>query len=376
MIRWTPEQRALRDALVDMDEALNEGQEEAAGFAPEKWKILRELGIFGLPFDERWGGLGRDLPTTMYVLEGLGYVCRDAGLSFSVTTHLVSTGVPLQFFGSPELQQRYLPAVCAGDRIGAHAISEPEAGSDMLAMRTTARPDGDHLVLDGAKAFVSNGPIADLLVVYAKTDPAAGPFGVTAMVVERDTPGLTIGSPIEKVGLKSSPLSQVFFEDCRVPLANVIGSVGSGFVVFDHVMKWEILCSFVVNVGEMQRRLESAIHYAKGRKQFGQRIGSFQAVSHRIVDMRIAVDTARRALYDAALRLAAGEDCSVDIAIAKIVTSEGNLNSAIAAVKTFGGYGVMTEYGIEQGVRDALAGTIYSGTSDIQRNRIAAEMGL
>ncbi|MFI9504543.1 acyl-CoA dehydrogenase family protein [Nocardia sp. NPDC052566] len=367
MIRWTREQRELRGALLGMEQALN---------GEDKWKAVRELGISGLPFDDRFGGLGRDLPTTMYVLEGLGYVCRDAGLSFSVTTHLVSTGVPLHFFGSPELQERFLPAVCAGDRIGAHAISEPEAGSDMLAMRTTAKEDGDHLILNGSKAFVSNGPIADLFVVYAKTDPNAGPFGLTAMVVERDTPGLTVGNPIPKVGLTSSPLAELFFDDCRVPLDNVIGTVGAGFAVFDHVMKWEIVCSFIVNVGEMQRRLESAVDYAKRRKQFGQPIGAFQAVAHRIVDMRIAVDTARRALYDAALRLDAGEDCTVDIAIAKIVASEGNLNSAIAAVRTFGGYGVMTEYGIEEGVRDALAGTIYSGTSDIQRNRIAAEMGL
>ncbi|GFE16885.1 acyl-CoA dehydrogenase [Streptomyces glebosus] len=379
MIQWTDDQRALREALIPLGARLSEGHLERdsnSEFSRELWKLIQDSDLLRLPTDEKWGGLGQDLLTTMYVLECLGYTCRDGGLSFSVTTHMVSTGIPLQRFGSDTLKERFLPAVCAGDLIGAHAISEPEAGSDMLNMRTTGRVEDGHLVLNGNKSFVSNGAIADVFVVYVSTGPQGSPFGITAVLVERDTPGLTVGKPMSKMGLRTSPLSELFFDDCRVPLENVIGRVGSGFLVFDHVMKWEVLCSFIVNVGEMQHRMERVVEYAKNRRQFGQSIGSFQSVAHRIVEMRIAVDTARRALYDAALKVAAGEDATADVAIAKLLASEGNLSTAIAAVQTFGGYGYMTEYGLEQNVRNALAGTIYSGTTDIQRTRIAAMMGL
>ncbi|MFE6741118.1 acyl-CoA dehydrogenase family protein [Streptomyces tubercidicus] len=379
MIQWTDDQRALREALTPLGARLSEGHLERDSngeFSRELWKLIQDSDLLRMATDEKWGGLGQDLLTTLYVLEGLGYTCRDGGLSFSVTTHMVSTGIPLQRFGSDALKERFLPAVCAGDLIGAHAISEPEAGSDMLSMRTTGRMEDGCLVLNGNKSFVSNGAIADVFVVYVSTGPQGSPFGITAVLVERDTPGLTVGKPMSKMGLRTSPLTELFFDDCRIPLENVIGRVGSGFLVFDHVMKWEVLCSFIVNVGEMQHRLERVVEYAKSRRQFGKSIGSFQSVSHRIVEMRIAVDTARRALYDAALKVASGEDATADVAIAKLLASEGNLSTAIAAVQTFGGYGYMTEYGLEQDVRNALAGTIYSGTTDIQRTRIAAMMGL
>ncbi|MEV2250878.1 acyl-CoA dehydrogenase family protein [Streptomyces sp. NPDC050147] len=379
MIDWNDEQRQLRRAAQRLGESLSAGHLERDGraeFSRDGWKLVQRSGLLALPFDHRWGGLGQDLLTTMYVLEGLGHACRDSGLSFSLTTHVVSTGIPLQHFGSPELQERFMPAVCAGDLIGAHAISEPEAGSDMLALRTSARVDGDELVLNGSKAFVTNGPVADVVVVYARTDPAGGPFGISAILVERDREGLGFGRPVEKMGLRTSPLCEVFLDDCRVPTDNVIGGLGSGFLVFDHVMNWEVLCSFAVNVGEMQHRLERVVEYARSRKQFGSHIGSFQAVAHRIVDMRIAVDTARRALYDAAARVVRNEQATEDVAIAKLLVSEGNMATAVAAVETFGGYGYMTESGLEHDVRCALAGLIYSGTSDIQRNRIAKMMGL
>lgn len=378
-MHWSEDQRELRAAVAALGERLGEGhleRDRTGEFSHDNWKLLRESDLFRLPFEERWGGLGQSLTTTLYVLEGLGQACRDAGLSFSATTHMVSTGVPIQRFGSPALKERFLPAVCAGEVIGAHAISEPEAGSDMLSLRTTGRVEDGHLVLNGNKAFVTNGPIADLFVVYVSTGERGSPFGITAVVVERDRPGLTVGSPMAKMGLRTSPLSELFFDDCRVPLENVIGRVGTGFVVFDHVMKWEVLCSFVVNIGEMRARLERVIDYARTRKQFGKPIGSHQAVAHRIARMRVATDTARTALYEAALKVEAGEDATVEVATAKLLASEGNLASAVAAVQTFGGYGYMAEYGLEQDLRNAVAGTIYSGTTDIQYSRIATTMGL
>lgn len=379
MITWTDDQQRLRDGLAPLLDKLSAGHVERdaeAAFPREQWDLLRASGILGLPFDERWGGLGQDLLTTMYVLEGLGQGCRDAGLNFSVCSHLVSTGVPLHRFGSPELKERYLPGLCSGDLIGAHAISEPDSGSDALAMRTRAVRDGDDFVLSGSKAFVSNGPVADVVTVYARTSDRPGPLSITAFLVDRDTPGLTVGRPVAKMGLRTSPLCELFFDECRVPASRVVGRPGGGFLVLDHVMRWEILCSFVINAGEMRDRVERCAEYARTRTQFGQPIGSYQAVSHRIVDMEIGVETARHWLYSAARKMMAGENVTRDIAIAKLVTSEANVASALAAVQIFGGNGYMAEYGIEKELRNSVAGTIYSGTSEIQRNRIASMLGL
>ncbi|MEU3838548.1 acyl-CoA dehydrogenase family protein [Streptomyces sp. NPDC028635] len=378
-MRFSDDDKALRAGLDPWLERLSEGhveQDAEGAFRRDKWDMVRATGILGLPFEERYGGLGQSLPTTMYVLEGLGEGCRDAGLSFSVCTHMVSTGVPLTRFGSAALKERYLPGVCTGELIGAHAISEPDSGSDALAMRTRADRDGDTYVLNGTKAFVSNGPVADVFVVYARTHPRGGPLGITAFLVDRDTPGLSVGRPVSKMGLRTSPLAELFLDDCRVPADRVLGRPGGGFLVLDHVMKWEILCSFAVTAGEMSHRLARCVEQARTRTQFGAKIGSFQAVSHRIVDMRIGVETARRWLFGTAEKFAAGENVTEDIAITKLVTSEANVASALAAVQIFGGNGYMTEYGIEKELRNAVAGTIYSGSSEIQRNRVAAMLGL
>jgi alkylation response protein AidB-like acyl-CoA dehydrogenase len=379
MTDWTAEQRALREGLTPWLEKLDAGHVErdaAAAFSHDGWRILARAGVLGLPFEEKWGGLGQSLLTTMYVLEGLGEGCRDAGLNFSVCTHLVSTGVPLQHFGSPALKERYLPRLCSGELIGAHAVSEPDSGSDALAMRTRAVRDGDDYVLNGSKAFVSNGPVAGLFTVYARTSDRPGPLSVTAFLVERDTPGLRVGAPVAKLGLRTSPLGELSFEDCRVPASRVLGRPGGGFLVLDHVMRREILCSFVVNAGEMRHRVARCVEYARTRTQFGRPIGSYQAVAHKIVDMEIGVETARHWLYGTARRMAAGENVTRDIAMAKLVTSEANVASALAAVQVFGGNGYMAEFGIEAELRNSVGSTIYSGTSEIQRNRLASLLGL
>jgi alkylation response protein AidB-like acyl-CoA dehydrogenase len=378
-MEWNETQEQFRDAIRGRCAALSEGhveRDKRAEFDPDKWRLIAASGLLGLPFDERFGGLGQDLVTTMGVLEELGYGCRDGGLSFSVTTHMVSTGVPLQRFGSDELQERFMPSICRGSLMGAHAISEPDSGSDALNMRTTARLEDGQWILRGSKTFVSSAPMADVYVVYARTDAAAGPLGITAFLIERDRPGLRLGEPIEKMGLKTSPMAQLFFDDCAVPPANIIGHSGSGFLILDHVMRWEILCSFIVSVGEMQHRLERCMDYASTRRQFGKPISAFQAVSNKIVEMKIGVETARLWLYRTAQKLMDKKDVAIDIAISKLLASEANLSSAINAVQVFGGNGYMTEYGLEKDLRNAVGGTIYSGTSDIQRNRIARMMKL
>ena len=374
MRTWDEDQLALREGMAQVCRDLPEAEGE--GFPQDAWKQVTATGILGLPFDTEWGGAGVDLLTTMYVLEGLGQGCRDGGLSFSLATTLCSTGVALEKFGTGPQKDRYLTRLCSGDLIGAHAISEPGTGSDALSMRTTAVRDGDHFVLNGSKSFVSNGPIADVVVVYAKTRPEGGPLGITAFLVDTDTPGFSAGKPIKKMGLTSSPMSELFLDDVRVPANRAVGGIGRGFLVLEHVMKWEILCSFIINVGEMQHRFERCLEYARTRTQFGKPIGSFQAISHKLVDMRIQLETARRWLYDTAERLVAGENVTMDVAISKLLTSEANVASGLAAIQIFGGNGYMSEYGLDRELNNAVGGTIYSGTTEIQYNRISSMLGL
>jgi L-prolyl-PCP dehydrogenase len=379
MREWTAEQQALRSGYASSFAAWGKDhiqRDKDAEFPIEQWKHIGESGLFGLPFGTEWGGADHDLLTTMYVLEGLGYGCRDSGLNFSVSTQIVSAGIPIHRFGSRYLKDRFLPGICDGSQIGAHAITESQGGSDAAAMRTTASAQGENYVLNGEKCFISNGPVADVIVVYARTSPGTSPFGITAFVVERDTPGLEIGPPIEKMGLRTSPFSNLYFTNCIVPKSHVIGHPGRGFVVLDHVMKWEVLTNFIMSMGTMRHRLEKCIEFARSRIQFGAAIGSFQLIAAKIVQMQIGADTASMWLYETAERFLAGRDVMMDIAVAKLLASEANLNSALDAVQIFGGRGYIAECALEKDLRDATGGTIYSGTSEVQRSKIARMLGV
>lgn len=379
MISWSDEQKALRKSLDQHAEALSAGHiEDDANyvFPREKWELIRETGVLGIPFDTEWGGLGHDALTLVYVLENLGYRCRDSGLLFSVATQLVASTLPIQKFGSDDLKERYLRGLIDGSILCAHAISEPGAGSDATAMATRATEDGDSFVLNGKKAFCTSGPIADVLTVYAKPDVEAGATEISAFLVPTDTPGLRVGEPIPKMGLNTSPIGELEFEDCRVPKENLIGKQGGGFFILEHVMTWEILCIFIMMVGEMQHRFEVCRKFARTRKQFGAPIGTNQYIAGRIVDMAIGVETSRKHLYDTAERFAGGRSVTTEIAMAKLVTSEANLASALSAVQIFGGKGYMREAGLEKDLRAAVGAPIYSGTNEMQRVRIASMLGL
>ncbi|MEA2264511.1 MAG: hypothetical protein QOE27_94 [Solirubrobacteraceae bacterium] len=376
---WSDEQKALRKSVDQYGEALSAGHVEddaAAVFPREKWEVIRESGVLRLPFDAQWGGLGQDALTLVYVLENLGYRCRDEGLLFTVATQIVSVAIPIQKFGSDELKERYLKRLIDGSIIGAHAISEPGAGSDATAMTTTATADGDSFVLNGKKAFCTSGPIADVITVYAKAETGAAATGITAFLVPTDTPGLTVGKPIPKMGLNTSPIGELEFDGCRIPATNIIGKPGAGFFILEHVMSWEILCIFMMMVGEMQHRLERCIDYAKKRRQFGEPIGSNQYVAGKIVDMKIGTENSRKHLYDTAARFARRRNITAEISMAKLVTSEANLASALAAVQIFGGRGYMQADGLEKGVRSAVGAPIYSGTNEMQRVRLASMLGV
>ncbi|WP_019853344.1 acyl-CoA dehydrogenase family protein [Actinopolyspora mortivallis] len=368
---WYEKLAGLGEEL-SADHLVDDATEE---FCPRKWRTLADTGLFELPIREGEKPDGR-LLTTLAALEGLGYGCRDSGLSFSAATHMASTGLPVFRFGSAALRERYLPGVRTGESIGAHAITEAEAGSDALAMGATAEPDGDEYVLNGHKVFISNAPIADQVVVYARTGPAGTAASVTAFVVDADTAGLTLGEPVSTMGLRTSPLGEVRLEDVRVPRERMLGHPGGGFLILGHVMSREILCVSAIQIGEMRYRLERCLEYATERHQFGRPIGSYQAVSHSLVEMRLGLETACRWLHDTARRMVDRKDTTFEVAATKLATSEANSASARKAMQIFGGRGYLTESGIERMVRDSLSGTVYSGTSETQRNRIAALMGL
>ena len=376
---WNDEQKALRKGLKKYYEALNAGvleDDAAERFNRDKWQLIRESGVIRISFAEQWGGLGHDALTLVYVLEELGYGCRDAGLLFALATQVVSAAIPLQKFGSEELKGRYLARLIDGEIISAHAISEPSAGSDAMAMSTTATPDGDGYLLSGGKTFITNGPIADVITVYAKLETGDGASGITAFLVPTDTPGFHVGPPIAKLGLNTCPFCELEFTDCRVPASNIVGKPGAGFFILEHVMNWEILCIFMMMVGEMQDRMERCIAHVKKRTAFGVPIASNQYVAGKIVDQKIGIETSRKHLYDTARRFAKGRSVTTEVSMAKLVTSEANLASALSAVQLFGGRGYMREYGMEKGLRDAVGAPIYSGTNEMQRVRIASMLGL
>lgn len=380
MINWTDEQLELKNIPYKWAEALNENcleLDEHAEFSLKKWEIIKDMGILAVPIKHEYGGLQQDVLTTMLVLETLGNCCEDAGLNFVVSSHIVSTAIPLQKFGTPKQQEKYLPSLSTGKKIGAHAITEPGGGSGVLSMRTRAIKNDKGYLLDGSKMFISNGPIADLLVVYASTIKDAGALeGVSAFLLDKSTPGLSTGRPISKMGLRTAPLCEIYFDNCQIRPDQLLGKEGQGFAIFNYVMKWEVLCSFAINIGEMEYLLNRCIEFSKIRKRYGKPLSEFQAISHKIADIKIALESSRALLYQAGQRFQQGKNATVDIAIAKIVTSESYVKAAQEAIQIFGTYGYMQETGIEKYLRNSVASKIYSGTSEIQKNTIASMIGL
>jgi hypothetical protein len=251
-------------------------------------------------------------------------------------------------------------------------MSEPGSGSDAYSLRTAAVKRGGWYVLNGTKMFVTNGPVADVVVVFATVDRSAGGAGVTAFLVEKGTRGLAVGRELEKMGLRTSPMAELVLEECEVPEENRLGKEGGGASLFTHSMTWERGCILASAVGSMQRMLEVCIRYAKERRQFGQPIGKFQLVGNRIVDLKVRLETARYMLYHGAYQRSQGRTALMEAAMAKLHISESWVRCCEDAIQIHGGYGYMTEYGIERELRDALGSRIYSGTSEIQRNIIAS----
>lgn len=364
-------------ARENLNESLVERDHEGA-FSREAWEKCAAQGIQGMNIPSACGGTSEDftLSKAMLAMEGFGYGCRDNGLALALNAQMWTVQVPLVEFCNEEQKQRFLPGLAAGNTLACHALTEPEAGSDIYSMTTTATKVEGGYVLNGKKRLITLAPLADLAFVFATTNPDRGRWGITAFVVERGTKGF-VQSPVQhKMGMRTVPIGELEFNDCFVPEANRVGNEGAGFAIMHYSLEYDRACILSSQLGAMERQLEEAIDYAKKRQQFGQPIGKFQSVSNRIADMKLRLETARLLLYKVAWLKDRGESAALEAAMLKLHLGESFIESSLDAIRTRGGIGFLTEYEVERDLRDAVGGVLYAGTSDIQRNVIARLLGL
>ncbi len=378
---WSDKQLAFKDRIIQFaQQILNEDmleREKQGLFSRENWKKCADFGIQGLFVPEVYSGSPEvDLLTAVLAMEGMGYGCRDNGLTFALNAQMWTVQLPIQYFGTEEQKQRFLPSLCNGEWVGVHAITEPESGSDVFSLRTVAEKHGDGYILNGKKKFITCGPIADLALVFATIDPKLGKWGVTAFILEKGMSGFTASPAQDKMGLRTAPIGEFYFDNCFVPVENRLGAEGAGFSLSNSFLEYERCCILASQLGAMEKQLEDTIAYAKSREQYGQPIGKFQSVSNRIADMKLRLETARLLLYKVAWLKDQGKPAMLEAALLKLYLSECFVASGLDAVRIHGGNGYLTEYGVERNLRDAIGGVIYAGTSDIQRNIIARSLGL
>ncbi len=374
------EQRSLQRSIIDFAQSelgrdLDRRDHESV-FPRDDWRKCAQLGLLGMPVPSDFGGLGASATTIAGALEGLGYGCTDNGLIFSINAHMWACEMPIVHFGTEEQKRRWLPGLCDGSLIAAHGMTEPDSGSDAFALRSTATPVEGGWLLNGSKTFVTNAPDSDLFIVFATTDASLGFAGLCAFVVERGAPGLEVGPSFSKMGLRTSHLGELFLSDCHVDPDALLGEPGGGMAIFNSSMRWERSLILAAAVGTMRRQLERCVAYARERVQFRATIGSFQAVSHPLAEMRVRLQTSQLMLYRIAALLDSGSATDLDAAMTKLHLSEALVQSSLTTLQVHGGYGYVTESGLERDVRDALGARIYSGTSEMQRNVIARHLGL
>jgi alkylation response protein AidB-like acyl-CoA dehydrogenase len=307
----------------------------------------------------------------MFEAAGLG--CQDVGLLFAAGAHLFACAMPIARFGT-EAQRDVLPAMCAGELIAANAITEDEAGSDVSRLSTTATRTNGGYLLTGAKAFVTNAPIAGLHLVYATTDSQLGPWGISAFLVPATAEGLSVGEPFTKLGMSGATASTVTLDRCSVEDTAVLSAPGEGMEVFRHSMMWERTCLFAIFLGAQRRLIDRGVKHARERRQFGRRISEFQSVSNRIADAELRLEAARLLLYRACWAIDVGKPSSLYTAMSKLATSEAMLATATDAVRLFGWRGYLAGHEAADALGDAMGSTLFSGTSDIQRQLIALEL--
>lgn len=326
---------------------------------------MAELGLTGIPWPEEYGGIGSDFLAYCIAVEELSRIDSSVGVMLSAHTSLASW--PIFKFGTEEQKQTYLRPLAEGSKLGAYGLTEPGSGSDAGAMRTTARLEGDHYVLNGSKIFITNGGEADIYVVFALTDPASKQRGTTAFILEKDFAGFSIGKKEKKLGIRSSPTTEIIFEDCQVPVTNRLGAEGDGFKIAMMTLDGGRNGIAAQAVGIAQGALDAAVDYAKERHQFGKPIAANQGISFKLADMATAVEAARLLTYQAAWLESNGLPYGKESAMSKLFAGDAAMKVTTEAVQVFGGYGYTKDYPVERFMRDAKITQIYEGTQEIQR---------
>ncbi len=365
---FSQEQKDYKKEIINFARENLNDEKYLEEYNEEMWKKVSEFGLLGLNIGEEYGGLNENYQTAATVYETLGYACKNNGFIFVINNHVWVSQNIIYLYGSKQLKDKYIPSMITGEKKGAIAITEANSGSDAFAMVTNAKEDGDYYVLNGSKMFISNGPIADIFVVFAVTQQE--PKKMTAFVVERNFEGVKVGPNIEKMGLHACPTSEVVLENVRVPKENILGRLGSGSTILTQAIEWERCFEFAPHVGVMQRIMEECIEQAKTRKQFGRSIGDNQAISHKIAEMKIAIEMSRLMLYKIAWLKDHKKMAYTEVSVFKTYVSENYIKTCRDALQIFGAYGYTKEYGIERELRDALACSIYSGTNEMQKNTI------
>lgn len=370
---WTEKQLQSHDRAREFGQSLS--GRSIVGFDNEAWKMCADFGLQGLGISPAHGGSGQDLLTHFHTLAGFARGFDNTGLAFALCAQFVGAVSMILQSGNDAQRTRWLPAVANGSCIAAQAVTEAEAGSDVFAMSTRFEETGDGFRLDGHKTYITLAPVANLFLVYATSDPALKHWGLSCFLVERDTVGLEIET-LDKMGLNGVPLGALRLEGCEVPASALVGEIGAGAALFSAGQELERAFVLAHLVGVMERGLEQAVEHAKTRIQFGNRIGDFQAVSHRIADMKVRLETATLVAYKAVWQLDNGQGASLSSAIANLALAESSLASSLDLMRVLGAKGYLAGSVGEAGVRDSLGGIIYGGTSEIQKNIIARVLGL
>lgn len=357
--------KMVRDFAKNEVEPTAAERDEEERFDMEIFNKMAALGLTGIPFPEEYGGIGSDYLAYCIAVEELSRVCASTGVTLSAHTSLASW--PIYKYGTEEQKQKYLVPLAQGTKIGGYGLTEPGSGSDAGAMRTTARLDGDHYVLNGSKIFITNGGIADIYVVFALTDPSSKHKGTSAFIIESDFPGFSVGKKEKKLGIRSSPTTEIIFEECRVPKENMLGAEGEGFKVAMTTLDGGRNGIAAQAVGIAQGALDAAIAYAKERVQFGKPISAQQGVSFKLADMATSIEASRLLTYQAAWRESEGLSYGKESAMSKLLAGDTAMKVTTEAVQIFGGYGYTKDYPVERYMRDAKITQIYEGTQEIQR---------
>lgn len=339
-----------------------------------RWQRCARFGLQSLNIPARYGGLELNARSAVHVLEGLGRGCDDNGLLLALGAQLWSVNAPLIAFATEEQKQTWLPLFAQGSAVGAFALTEPECGSDILRLRTRARPERDGYRLNGVKSFITNAPVATLFVVLALTQENAGYFGLTAFLVRAGSEGVHVGPALRKMGLESSPMAELRLQDAWLPASAVLGQPGGGGAVLLHTLEWERGCLLAPALGTMDRLLESTAAYARSRKQFGRPIVEFEAVARHLAEMRVRLQLSRLLSYEFGWCKDEGLSASTQASMVKLYVSESLRRVCELALHLHGAAGYMRELEFERAWRDAMASSLYSGTTEMQSNLIAESL--